>query len=311
MLVIAFLIASVFPIDFSGEQNSVQAASVKLSKTSVTLEVGSSIKLKMMGTKKEAKWSTTNKAVATVTGKGTVKAKGEGKCYIKAKVGKKIYKCKVVVVVSETEDLLQVSSNKLQTELGHTAVLTLRFSEPNGYLTFDSVEEPEKNSLHLLASQWIGTECNLYLYATKLGKYKFRIKNTVNSETETISLNVEKAADCKSFDISTLQLKVKKWSDDYTRLNIYVNDYYSDGIKFYYNRIAIDANTSVSHEFADWIYNVSFDSGVDSALSTISSNWKGAMLPLYIKGTGVGDEILRISNSKNDEYIDILISVTE
>ncbi len=71
-------------------------AAVKLSKTSVSIVVGKTYKLKVKGTKKKVKWSTSNKKVATVKA-GKITAKKEGKATITAKVGKKKYKCKVTV----------------------------------------------------------------------------------------------------------------------------------------------------------------------------------------------------------------------
>ena len=73
------------------------AAKLKLNKKSVTLEVGKTVQLKVKGTKAKVKWSTSNKAVAAVSKKGKVSAKSAGSATIKAKVGKKIFKCKVTV----------------------------------------------------------------------------------------------------------------------------------------------------------------------------------------------------------------------
>jgi expansin (peptidoglycan-binding protein) len=73
-------------------------AKAALNKKNVTLTVGKSVTLKMKGTKKKVKWSTSNKKVATVSAKGKVKAKKAGKATITAKLGKKKYKCKVVVL---------------------------------------------------------------------------------------------------------------------------------------------------------------------------------------------------------------------
>lgn len=76
---------------------SVNAAKVKLNKKSITLPIGASFQLKVKGTKKKVKWKSSNKRVVTVNKKGLVKAKKTGKVTIKAKVGKKTYKCKVTV----------------------------------------------------------------------------------------------------------------------------------------------------------------------------------------------------------------------
>lgn len=72
-------------------------AAVKLNVKNKELEVGQTVTLKVTGTKKVVKWSSSNKQVATVTKKGKVTAKQAGTATITAKVGKKKYKCKVTV----------------------------------------------------------------------------------------------------------------------------------------------------------------------------------------------------------------------
>ena len=61
------------------------------------MTVGKKAKLKVKGTKKKVKWSSSKKKIATVTKKGVVKAKKKGTAKIVAKIGKKKYTCKVVV----------------------------------------------------------------------------------------------------------------------------------------------------------------------------------------------------------------------
>lgn len=75
----------------------VQAASVKINKSKVTMNVKEKYTLKVKGTSKKVKWSTSNKKIATVSSKGKVAAKKKGKVTITAKVGSKKYKCKVKV----------------------------------------------------------------------------------------------------------------------------------------------------------------------------------------------------------------------
>ena len=72
-------------------------AKPKISRKKITLVVGKKAKLKVKGTKKKVKWSSSNKSIASVSKKGVVKAKRPGKATIRAKVGKKILKCKVTV----------------------------------------------------------------------------------------------------------------------------------------------------------------------------------------------------------------------
>lgn len=84
---------------------NVQAASkVKLNKTSVTLQKGKSITLKLKSVKKnKVKWSSNKKKVASVTQKGKVTGRRVGTAKITAKVGTKKYSCKVKVIKKQEE----------------------------------------------------------------------------------------------------------------------------------------------------------------------------------------------------------------
>lgn len=77
-----------------------QAATVKISKEKATMEVDSTLKLKITGTNSKVTWSTSNKKIATVNSSGTVTAVKEGTATITAKVGSKKYTCTVTVVDS-------------------------------------------------------------------------------------------------------------------------------------------------------------------------------------------------------------------
>ena len=77
--------------------NFVQATSIKLNKTSLTIYTGKTSTLKVIGTSKKVTWSTSNKNVATVSSKGTVSAKSPGKATITARISNKNLKCNVTV----------------------------------------------------------------------------------------------------------------------------------------------------------------------------------------------------------------------
>ena len=85
-----------------GAEVPAQAATVKLSKKSVKLEVGKTKKIKVKGTKESVTWSTSDKKVATVRKKGKITAKGAGECTITAKVGSKTLTCKVTVTAKKS-----------------------------------------------------------------------------------------------------------------------------------------------------------------------------------------------------------------
>lgn len=80
---------------------SVEAASVKMNDTKKTLYEKETYRLKMIGTKKKVKWSSSKKSVATVSSNGKVTAKKKGKTTITAKIGSKKYKCNITVKSAE------------------------------------------------------------------------------------------------------------------------------------------------------------------------------------------------------------------
>ena len=74
---------------------------IALNKTKLTLEKGSSFRLKLLNVKaKKVKWSIQNKKIATVKN-GKVNAKKKGTTKVVAKYGKKKYKCSLTVTVPE------------------------------------------------------------------------------------------------------------------------------------------------------------------------------------------------------------------
>ena len=78
-------------------QNTVEAASVKISSKKKTMYKGYTYTLKVTGTKKKVTWTSSDKSKATVNSKGKVYAKKNGKVTITAKVGNKKYTCKVTI----------------------------------------------------------------------------------------------------------------------------------------------------------------------------------------------------------------------
>lgn len=79
------------------------AKKVKLNKSKITLNIGKTKTLKLKNNKKKVKWSSNRKKIATVTQKGKVTARKKGTAIIIAKVGKKKYKCMVIVKKKEVK----------------------------------------------------------------------------------------------------------------------------------------------------------------------------------------------------------------
>lgn len=93
--ILAFFAIAVIVFTLASPENV--SAKAKISKKSITITKGKTYTLKIKGTKKKAKWTSSKKSVATVSKKGKIKAKKRGSATITAKIGKKKYKCKVKV----------------------------------------------------------------------------------------------------------------------------------------------------------------------------------------------------------------------
>lgn len=103
-LLAAVLIAGLLPAA-AGTGKAYAAGKVRLNQTRVQSFAGETVKLKVKGTKSKVRWSSSNKKVATVTKKGKVKLKKPGRCTIRAKVGKRKLKCRIIVEERQNEIL--------------------------------------------------------------------------------------------------------------------------------------------------------------------------------------------------------------
>ncbi len=126
-LCIALFVAGTFTLPAQLAPIDAHAAAktkVTISKKKATVIRDMTLQLKVKGTKKKAKWSSSKKSVATVSKKGKVTAKKAGKATITAKIGKKKYRCKITVknptttldvtslsLISGQHYILKVSSN--------------------------------------------------------------------------------------------------------------------------------------------------------------------------------------------------------
>ena len=136
-----FLFLAVFFLMVMSTSVSVHAA-IKLNngKTAVVTQ-GKKITIKVSGTsKKVTKWKSSDEKIATVTQKGVVKGIKAGKtCTIKAKIGTKVYSCKV-----------SVKANKFVCTNQDPATWTIRASN----VTFNPLKAYYKNGGFVCEGFW-------------------------------------------------------------------------------------------------------------------------------------------------------------
>ncbi|WP_288682488.1 beta-1,3-glucanase family protein [uncultured Eubacterium sp.] len=104
------LIVTMMPMNLT---NVNARTTTRLSSKKIVLQVGKTKKLKVKNKPAGVKvvWKSSKKKVATVSKKGKVKAKKPGKTTITAKVGKKKYKCKVIVKRKNSIKVTKPSDN--------------------------------------------------------------------------------------------------------------------------------------------------------------------------------------------------------
>lgn len=142
----------------STEAVNVQAA-VKLNKTSLTLTVGQSKQLKLLGKTKNVKWTSNKKTVAIVSQKGKVTGKKAGKAVITAKYANKKYSCKVTVK-HKTDKKVTVRENGIYDSKEEVALyLSIYKKLPSNYIT-----KKEANALG-----WSGGGLDDYAYGKCIG----------------------------------------------------------------------------------------------------------------------------------------------
>jgi hypothetical protein len=165
------------------------AATIALSKTSVSLTKGYSTTLSVTGTSNTVTWSTGNKAVATVTSKGKVVGKGVGSTYIYAKVSGKTLKCKVTVVAGK----IAVGKSEVNLDVGKTTTVKIKAI---GTHTI-SVSSSDKS---VVTASWNGAKFDgnyitLTLKAVGAGSAKVKVyaKNYPTTIYKTINVTVDGA----------------------------------------------------------------------------------------------------------------------
>ncbi len=177
------IIVFFMPIVLSN-QNTSEAADIKINTIKKTMYEGETYKLKITGTNRRVYWNSKDESVAKVNSNGTITAKKNGTTTITAQVGNKKFKCKVTV------KLLQFN-NKFYTikEASKKYVkLTKLKKNTNYYYDLDgdgkkekiTIEPDTKNSkpgdiyrrykIKLNGKKFVDLDANLEMYIVDLNK---------------------------------------------------------------------------------------------------------------------------------------------
>jgi len=208
---------------------SVQAATVRLNKKTLTLEVGNSAKLRVQGTERTVTWKSKNPKVATVTTAGKVTAQGTGNTVIYAKAGKYQYSCQVTVLPEFQIDekaltgeldgrLLEVDGQSFRVqeeEIGGVEILSQVRSKSNQYIRVTAKVELDR-TIALMQS-------TVNLYYKNTGKRWKLSKVTTETEVEEWNLEGTWNGSVKVYDYS-------RNSSDYRDMKLEIYDVKDDGL---------------------------------------------------------------------------------
>ena len=223
-------------------------AAAALNKTKATVYNGKTLKLKVTGTSKAAKWTSSNTAVATVDKTGLVRAKKVGKAVITAAVGGSKLTCKLTV-----KSPLSADATRLNLESGATKYVTLTY-RLNGKLSL------KKYDTSVL-------DCSL----GKIGKGKYTLTvKALRPGKQTVTVKNSKTSDVVKIKVDVRGTKPTNPIVDKTEVTVAVGETATVHVTWPYSGVPHmwwDDSSIVTCEFGDWV-----DDG-----------W-----PLYIHGEGKG-----------------------
>lgn len=160
----------------------------KINKTKISLNVGGSYQLKISGTRRTVRWSTSKKAVASVTSKGKINAKKAGTAIVTARIGNRRYSCKVIVTKKTASPGITFKASKTSVDMDKSASVKVTYSG-KGNLYF-SVDDASVISCKW-GTKWKEKTITLYIEGKKPGTACITLSNDANKKTIKITVNVD------------------------------------------------------------------------------------------------------------------------
>lgn len=261
------------------------SAAAALSKSTVTITKGYATTLTVKGTTSDIKWSTGNKAVATVSSAGKVAGKGVGSTYIYAQVDGTTLKCQVNVVAGK----ITPGMSSIKMTSGDTAKVNITAKGTHSIV----VSSSDKS---VVTATWNGASFNedvipLTLTAKSAGTSRITIYAKSYPDTVYAYIDVTVKADSSS-----------NASSNATDLTIIPMT----------ETISVAAGASTTFKVytseANAIALAMGNAGMASAsLGTVS----GKYTTISVAGLTAGNTTLRISSKTNSRvYVDVPIAVT-
>lgn len=177
-----------------------------LSKKTASVTVGKKITLKVNGTKRPVKWSTSNKSVATVTSGGVVAGKKSGTATITAQVGVIKFNCKVTV----KKKAFSVSTQSIRIPLDGSKKITV-YSPTGSSMSYNVIGD--SSVLYCSWGNWDNSNrCPLTITGDNTGKVTLVITEDDTGKKQKIT--VEVYASSSSMQKPNLKIEMDSESND-------------------------------------------------------------------------------------------------
>ena len=267
------------------------AATIKLSKTSITLTKGYQTTLSVSGTSKTVQWSTGDKSIATVSSAGKVVGKKPGTTYIYAKVGGSTLKCKVQVVAAK---ITSSTSSVTLDKRGASKTVTVTVKGSHSKLSVATTDKSVASASWVKPVEWDGDKIKFRVTAN--GPGNARIKVYLQDYPSTC---------CKYIDVAV------GGSSNNNNNN---NDTSTGSISI----IPYDKNVEVStggtyalQVFSSNHNNLAYTLSDTSVAYVTAGNVSGYYRNFNITGLKTGTTTLRLYDKNNtNKYVDVKITVS-
>lgn len=212
--ILSFILPGVNPLQDT--MYNVQAATVKLNKSSVNLYVMGTSQLYIIGTKNKVSWYSNDTSIAKVTEKGKVTGISKGKTFITAKVLNKEYTC-TINVRNKSATLKDIAYSVTESDLGLLVKLNNNSTEPLIGLQVSLSYYDDKNNLVYVEPR------NRYFYQVYGGKDFYVFFEKPQSNNEPIKYSSYKI---KVSDMGTINFK----EDVTPEINVIAVDGFKDSL---------------------------------------------------------------------------------
>ena len=180
-------------------------STLKLNKTSVSVYEGSAYSLKINGAKVSAVWTSSNKAVATVSSKGRVVGKKAGTAKITAKLGGRSFVCTVTVKKKPVQVSTTVKNNYttlINAVKSNGGKLTYVSGTSSSKFTTTITYSSSDSKLHISHINNIA-KVNIYITGTKIDQIKVYCEEFNNKYVSTLDATTWNGSNLKFYNTRT------------------------------------------------------------------------------------------------------------